>query len=98
MLATRFEKFNYSSENNDHGESFNESSSMSLKTGSNFNHINQLRKEIEELRKEKFQLKLKLERLSDFIWDCLEQLGKKLDKDLNNLKEEIKEEIMYSKD
>ena len=44
MLATRFEKFNYSSENNDHGESFNESSSMSLKTGSNFNnhpHVNQ---------------------------------------------------------
>ena len=38
MLATRFEKFNYSSENNDHGESFNESSSMSLKAGSNYHH------------------------------------------------------------
>ena len=36
MLATRFEKFNYlSSENNDHGESLNESSSMSLRAGSN---------------------------------------------------------------
>ena len=63
----------------------------------NFNQINQLRNEIEELRKENFQLKLKLERQSDFIWDCFEQLGKKLDKDLNNLKEEIKEEIMNSK-
>ena len=36
MLATRFEKtMNYQSENNDHGESLNESSSMSLRALSN---------------------------------------------------------------
>ena len=35
MLAARFEKLNYLSENNDHVESFNESSSMSLIAGSN---------------------------------------------------------------
>ena len=35
MLATRFEKMNYHSENNDHGESLNESSSMSLRALSN---------------------------------------------------------------
>ena len=35
MLVSRFEKMNYQSENNDHGESLNESSSMSLRAVSN---------------------------------------------------------------
>ena len=55
---------------------------------------NELKKEIQELRKENFQPKLKLESLSEMIWNCLEQLGQKLDKDMKNLKEEI----MYLKD
>ena len=57
-----------------------------------------MKKEIQEVRSENFQLELKLESLSVFIFDCFEHLGQKLDKDLNNLKDEIKEEIMYSKD
>ena len=40
-----------------------------------------MKKEIQELRKEKFQPKLKLEILSEMIWNCFEQLGEKLDKD-----------------
>ena len=58
------------------------------------NQFNEMKKEIQELRKENFQLRLKLESLSEMIWNCFEQLGQKLDKDMKNLKEEI----MYSKD
>ena len=58
------------------------------------NHLNESKKEIQELRKENFQLRLKLESLSEMIWNCYEQLGQKLDKDLKNLKEEI----LFSKD
>ena len=56
--------------------------------------FNELKKEIQELRKENFQLKLKLESLSEMIWDCFKQLGVKLDKDIKVLKEGI----LYSKD
>ena len=58
------------------------------------NQFSDLKKEIHELRKENFRIRLKLESLSEMIWNCFEQLGQKLDKDLKNLKEEI----MYSKD
>ena len=58
------------------------------------NQLNELKKEIQELRKENFQLRIMLESLSEMIWNCFEQLGQKLDKDMKNLKEEI----MYSKD
>ena len=51
-----------------------------------------MKKEIQELRKENFQLKLKLESPSEMIWNSFEQLGQKLDKDMKNLKEEL----MYS--
>ena len=53
------------------------------------NQFIELKKEIQELRKENFQLRLKLESLSETIWNCFEELGQKLDKDMNNLKEEI---------
>ena len=50
------------------------------------NQLNDLKEEIKELRKENVKIKLKLESLSDFIYDCFERLGVKLDKGVNNLK------------
>ena len=38
--------------------------------------FNEMKKEIQELRKKFFQLGLKLESLSEMIWNCFEQLGK----------------------
>ena len=40
-----------------------------------------MKKEIQELRIENFQLKLNFEILSEMIWNCFEELGEKLDKD-----------------
>ena len=72
----------------------NHNQSNEMDNPSKDNHFNELEKEIQELRKENFQLRLKLESLSEMIWNCFEQLGQKLGKDIKNLKEEI----MYSKD
>ena len=37
----------------------------------------ELKKDIQKLRKQNFQLKLKLESLSEMIWNCFEQLGER---------------------
>ena len=43
------------------------------KNPSKVDQFNELKKEIQEMREENFQIKLKLERLSEMIWDCFKQ-------------------------
>ena len=57
--------------------------------------FNELKKGIQQLQKENVEIESRLKHLPDFIFDCLEQLGVTLDKDIKVLKEKI---IMNSKE